>query len=60
VGILPNKNICLKRLQEMGAYTPPAEHYPGSKFIHPIKDKPMRNWEKARDALWGKKGLAEE
>jgi hypothetical protein len=43
----------IKRLQEMGAYTPPAVHYPGSKFIHPARDRQMRVWKNARKALWG-------
>ena len=47
----------IKRLQERGVYTPPAKHYEGSKFIHPVKDRKMRAWEKMRDLFWGKKGL---
>ena len=47
----------IKRLQERGVYTPPAKHYAGSKFIHPVKDRKMRAWEKMRDLFWGKKGL---
>lgn len=47
----------IKRLQERGVYTAPAKHYAGSKFIHPVKDRKMRAWEKMRDLFWGKKGL---
>ena len=47
----------IKRLQERGVYTPPAKHYEGSKFIHPVKDRKMRAWEKMRDLFWGEKGL---
>ena len=47
----------IKRLQERGVYTPPAKHYAGSKFIHPVKDRKMRAWEKMRDLFWGDKGL---
>jgi hypothetical protein len=42
----------IKQLQEMGAYTPPATHYPGSKFIHPARDRQMRAWENVRNVLW--------
>ena len=47
----------IKRLQERGVYTAPAKQYEGSKFIHPVKDRKMRAWEKMRDLFWGKKGL---
>lgn len=47
----------IKRLQERGVYTPPARHYEGAKFIHPVKDRKMRAWEKMRDLFWGEKGL---
>ena len=50
----------IKRLQEMGAYTPPASHYPGSKFIPSARDHQMRIWENARKALWGDDKPSEE
>ena len=49
----------IKRLQEMGVYTPPSRRFKGSQFIHPVKDRKMRAWEKMRDLFWGDKGLEE-
>ncbi len=47
----------IKTLQERGVYTPPAKKYKGAKFVHPVKDRKMRAWEKMRDLFWGEKGL---
>jgi hypothetical protein len=46
----------IKKLQERGVYTPPATHYGGSKFIHPVEDRKMRAWEKMKALFWGEKG----
>ncbi len=47
----------IRKLQQRGVYTPPARRYKGSEFIHPMKDRKMRAWEKMRDLFWGDKGL---
>ncbi|MFC1938247.1 nitrilase-related carbon-nitrogen hydrolase [Chloroflexota bacterium] len=41
----------IRRLQEGGVYTPPAEHFDGAKYIHPVQDPEKRTWEEIRK-LW--------
>jgi hypothetical protein len=39
------------------AFPPLAKSYPGARFVHPVRDKKMRAWEKMKDLFWGEKGL---
>lgn len=44
----------ISRLQERGIYTPPAQSHEGARFIHPMRDRTMRAWEKMKHLFWSK------
>jgi len=47
----------IKTLQDRGVYTAPSKCYQGSQFIHPMKDRKMRAWEKVKELFWGGEGI---